>query len=119
MGSNQTGLQITADVIRGGIEPRFREGPRTIHITREKKQQAIDAEAQLRELIVNTRGYSAYQDLLKIRRDIAKERKEREKQKRIEAEEFRQNLETGLILFIVFILIIGLALAAINFKGYI
>ena len=31
-----------------------------------KKQQAIDAEAQLRELIVNTRGFSAYQDLLKI-----------------------------------------------------
>lgn len=84
-----------------------------------KKQQAIDAEAQLRELIVNTRGYSAYQDLLKIRRDIAQQRKEQEKQKRLEAEEFRQNLETGLIIFFVFILIVGLALAALNFKGYV
>lgn len=84
-----------------------------------KKQQAIDAEAQLRELIVNTRGYSAYQDLLKIRRDIAVQRKEQEKQARIEAEQLRQNIETAVIAGFVFILIVGLILAALRFKGYI
>ena len=35
-----------------------------------KRQQAIDAEEQLRDLIIGTRGYSAYQDLLKLRREI-------------------------------------------------
>ena len=35
-----------------------------------QKQQAIEAEKELRELIVNTRGFSAYQDLLKLRREI-------------------------------------------------
>lgn len=84
-----------------------------------KKQQAIDAEAQLREIIVNTRGYSAYQDLLKIRRDIAAERKEQERQARIEAEQLRQNIETAVVAGFVFILIVGLILAALRFKGYV
>ena len=52
-----------------------------------QKQQAEEAEAALRELIVSTRGYSAYQDLLKIRRDVAIERKEQERREAREAEE--------------------------------
>ena len=83
-----------------------------------KKQQAIDAEAQLRELIVNTRGYSAYQDLLKIRRDIAAERKEQERQQRIAAQEFRQNVETAAVGTLIFVAIVGLLLSVLYFKGY-
>lgn len=83
-----------------------------------KKQQAIEAEAQLREIIVNTRGYSAYQDLLKLRRDLANQRKEQERQAKLEAEEFRQNMETAIIGVLVFITIVGLALSALYFKGY-
>ena len=45
-----------------------------------KRQQAIDAEEQLRDLIIGTRGYSAYQDLLKLRREILAERKEMERE---------------------------------------
>ena len=41
-----------------------------------KRQQAKQAEEELREFIVNTIGYSAYQELLKLRREIAQERKE-------------------------------------------
>jgi hypothetical protein len=83
-----------------------------------KKQQAIDAEAQLREIIVNTRGYSAYQDLLKIRRDIAAERKEQERQQRIAAQEFRQNVETAAVGTLIFVAIVGLLLSILYFKGY-
>lgn len=52
-----------------------------------RKQQAIDAEGQLRELIVNSRGFSAYQDLLKLRREVLRERKEAERQARLEEQE--------------------------------
>ena len=51
-----------------------------------KRQQAIDAEEQLRDLIIGTRGYSAYQDLLKLRREIVAERKEREREMALERE---------------------------------
>lgn len=83
-----------------------------------RKQRATDAEQQLKEIIIATRGYSAYQDLLKLRKQMADERREQEKQKRREAEEFRQNLEYGIVLFFVIILIVGLALAAFRFGGY-
>ena len=55
-----------------------------------KKQAAIDAEAQLRELIIATRGYSAYQELLKLRREIRVERQERERRERKEKEEMQE-----------------------------
>jgi len=83
-----------------------------------KKQQAIDAEAQLREIIVNTRGFSAYQDLLKIRRDLAVQRKEAEKQARKEAEELRENIETAVIIGFVCLLVVGLAVAVLRYKGF-
>ena len=68
-----------------------------------KKQQAIDAEAQLRELIVNTRGFSAYQDLLKIRRDTIRERKEAERQAAIDKQEMQEMIA---IVFISMLLVI-------------
>ena len=41
-----------------------------------EKQKAADAEEQLRELITNSRGLSAYKQLQSIRREIRMERKE-------------------------------------------
>ena len=73
-----------------------------------KKQAAIDAEAQLRELIIATRGYSAYQELLKLRKDIRIERKERERKERREKEEMQ---ETVAIVFVGLLLIILLITA--------
>jgi len=84
-----------------------------------QKQQAIEAEKELRELIVNTRGFSAYQDLLKLRREIAKERKERERR---EAKEREEQQELIAIIMVVLVFIIGLSAAAwwmLDYKGFI
>lgn len=83
-----------------------------------KKQQAIEAEAALREVIINQRGYQAYQDLLKIRKEVAAERKEQERKARLEAEELRQNIELAVGVFVVFIMILGLGAAILYYKGY-
>ena len=45
---------------------------------------ARDAEEQLRELIVNSRGLSSYQELQKIRQEIRQERKAAEARRQIE-----------------------------------
>lgn len=71
-----------------------------------KKQQAIDAEAQLRELIVNTRGFSAYQDLLKIRRDTLRERKEAQRQAEIEKQEMQEMIAIVFVGMLLVILLI-------------
>ena len=72
-----------------------------------KRQQAIDAEEQLRDLIIGTRGYSAYQDLLKLRREIRAERKEREREMAIERERKKENAETALIIVILVMFVAG------------
>ena len=84
-----------------------------------QKQQAIEAEKELRELIVNTRGFSAYQDLLKLRREIAKERKERERR---EAKEREEQQELIAIVMVVLVFIIGMVAAGwwmLDYKGFI
>lgn len=84
-----------------------------------QKQQAIEAEKELRELIVNTRGFSAYQDLLKLRREIARERKERERK---EAKEREAQQELIMIITVVLVFIVGMAAAAwwmLDHKGFI
>ena len=83
-----------------------------------KKQQAIEAEAALREVIINQRGYQAYQDLLKIRKEVAAERKEQERKARLEAEELRQNIELAVGVAVVFIIILGFGAAVLHYKGY-
>lgn len=73
-----------------------------------KKQQAEEAEIALRELITATRGYSAYQDLLKIRRDTLRERKEQERREALEAEARQEQIfmiAFGIIGFIATIVI--------------
>ena len=67
-----------------------------------RQQQAIDCEAQLKELITQTRGYSQYQALLNLRREIRVERKEQARQAAIEAEERKQIILSS-ILIILFI----------------
>lgn len=83
-----------------------------------KKQQAIEAENALREVIINQRGYQAYQDLLKIRKEIAAERKEQERQARLEAEELRQNIEIAVGVVVVVIIIVALGAALLHYKGF-
>ena len=72
-----------------------------------KKQQAKELEADLRELIVRTKGYSAYQDLLKIRRDTLRERKEAERQAQLEKEEMQEMVAITMAVIFMLILISG------------
>tara|TARA_R100000951_G_C2620067_1_gene174177 strand:+ start:418 stop:882 length:465 start_codon:yes stop_codon:yes gene_type:complete len=70
-----------------------------------KQQQAKDAEEQLKELITNTRGYTAYQELLSLRREIRLERKEAARLALIEAEE-RREVILSIILIVSFLLVV-------------
>lgn len=80
-----------------------------------KRQAAIDAEAQLREMIIQTRGFSQWQELLKLRRDIANERREAERRARLEAEE-RQELAMTIALAIMGLLVVGTAISLTGAK---
>jgi hypothetical protein len=84
-----------------------------------KRTQAADAEAELRTLIVNSRGLSAWQELLKIRRDIANERRERERQLERERIEFRETVEVMVIIGFIFFLFIAGAFVALVQAGYV
>ena len=81
-----------------------------------KRQAAIDAEAQLRELIIATRGYSQYQELLKLRKEIRIERKERERKERIEKEEMQ---EMVLLVFVSLLLLCVAGVAIVVYFGLI
>ena len=71
-------------------------------------QNAKTAEAELREFIVNNKGFSAYQELLKIRREVIAQRKEAERQAKAEREKFQEDVNTILlILTLIFISAVG------------
>ena len=69
-------------------------------------QRAKDAEEELREIVIATRGFSAWQELLDIRARIRRERKEKEtaeklkKQQRIEAIIIYGGVGFGLIILV-------------------
>ena len=84
-----------------------------------KRQQAKQAEEELREFIVNTIGYSAYQELLKLRKEISQERKEAERQARINAERIKENAEMAFITVVIFLLICGGALGLLVAMGWV
>ena len=67
-------------------------------------QNAKTAEAELREFIFSTKGFSAYQELLKIRREVIAQRKEAERQGQIEAEE---RAELIMSVFAILLLIVA------------
>ena len=84
-----------------------------------KRQQAKQAEEELREFIVNNIGYSAYQELLKLRREVAQERKETERQARVDAERMKENAEMAFIAVVIFLLICGGALGLLVAMGWV
>ena len=80
-------------------------------------QNAKTAEAELRESIVNNKGFSAYQELLKIRRDVIAQRKEAERQAKAEREKFQEDVNTILIILtLIFICAVG-AYFALHLSG--
>lgn len=84
-----------------------------------KRQQAKQAEEELREFIVNNLGYSAYQELLKLRREVAQERKEAERQARLEAQRMKDNAELAFIAVVIFLLLCGGALGLLIAMGWV
>ena len=84
-----------------------------------KRQQAKQAEEELREFIVNNLGYSAYQELLKLRREVAQERKEAERQARLEAQRMKDNAELAFIAVVIFLLLCGGALGLLVAMGWV
>ena len=82
-------------------------------------QNAKTAEAELREFIVNTKGFSAYQELLKIRREVIAQRKEAERQAQKEAEERAEMIMTVFAILLLIAVVISGAGAWFYYKGWI
>jgi nitrate reductase NapE component len=88
-------------------------------VTWTQAQNAKTAEAELREFIVNTKGFSAYQDLLKVRREVIAQRKEAEKQAALEAEERQELIMSILVILLLVIAVVGGFGFWLQMKGYI
>ena len=82
-------------------------------------QNAKTAEAELREFIVNNKGFSAYQELLKIRREVIAQRKEAERQAQIEAEERAELIMTVFAILLLIVAAISGAGAWLYYMGWI
>jgi cobalamin biosynthesis Mg chelatase CobN len=81
-------------------------------------QNAKTAEAELREFIVNIKGFSAYQDLLKIRREVIQQRKEAERQAAKKAEERQELILTVFLVLLLICLVVGGLWIFLTAKGY-
>jgi hypothetical protein len=71
----------------------------------------------MREFIINKEGFSAYQKLLKIRREVIAQRKEAKRQAKAEREKFQEDVNTILIILtLLFICVVG-AYFALHLSG--
>ena len=71
----------------------------------------------MREFIVNKKGFSAYQELLKIRREVIAQREEAKRQAKVEREKFQEDVNTILIILtLLFICMVG-AYFALHLSG--
>tara|TARA_Y100000015_G_scaffold7459_1_gene6965 strand:+ start:22 stop:468 length:447 start_codon:yes stop_codon:yes gene_type:complete len=68
---------------------------------------ARDAEEQLRELIVNSRGLSSYQELQKIRQEIRQERKAAEARRQIERQKRAEAALTVAVIVVAAVALFG------------
>ena len=83
------------------------------------KQKVADAEEQLRELITNTRGISAYRQLQALRREIRMERKEAQRLAILRAQEMQENVLSGLLIAGFLLLCLGSGGAYLWHLGFI
>ena len=78
-------------------------------------QKARDMEKELREIIVSTRGLDAWSELLKIRAEVARERREEEKRRRIEREETKEAFLIAAVVIAAVVLFGGVLWAMIKY----
>ena len=83
------------------------------------KKQAEDMEKQLREIVLATRGMDGWQELIRMRADVARQRKEDEKAARKQAEENLEHImvATGVVLCVA--LVVGLIYFVLSAKNLI
>ena len=67
-----------------------------------QKKQAEDVEEQLRDIIIDTRGTAAWQELLKLRVQVRKDRQEQERLERVRIRKRNQNVMIGAVLLMLF-----------------
>lgn len=64
------------------------------------KQKAKDLEEELRTIIIYSRGQSAWQELLRLRADIKRQRKEEEKKRKQERQELLEVIALSVALIV-------------------
>lgn len=64
------------------------------------KQKAKDLEEELRTIIIYSRGQSAWQELLRLRADIKRQRKEEEKKRKRERQELLEVIALSVALIV-------------------
>jgi len=70
-------------------------------------QAARDAEEQLREIIVNTRGFSAWTELQNIRKEVRQQRKAEEAQRQVDRQRRAEALLTVAVVVVSAIALFG------------
>ena len=83
------------------------------------KVQASELEAKLRELIVNTRGLSSYNELQSIRREIRLERKEAARLALIERQQKQEQAITVAVITFAGLFFLSIAVAYLWWLGLI
>lgn len=76
-------------------------------------QKAKDMENELREIIIYTRGMDAWQELLRLRAQIKKQRKDEEKARLLEKKRRQEELLTALAV------ILGVVVVCVSIAGFI
>jgi molecular chaperone GrpE (heat shock protein) len=81
------------------------------------KKQAEDMEKQLREIVLATRGIGGWQELLRMRAEVSRERKEAERQARRKAEEQLEHFLIGIGILFCVLLVAGLIYFVMSAKN--
>lgn len=91
---------------KGSIKNKFMSVEEEAMETFIAKKKAEDLEKQLREIIIYTRGMGGWQELIRMRADISRKRKEEEKLARMK---FEKNVEYAAIAFLSLLIIAALS----------
>ena len=82
------------------------------------QQASLDAENELREIITQTRGFSQYQLLLSMRREMRQEQKEKARLSKLAAEERMQTVLTGIAILMFIMVLVGGCFAYLYWLGW-